>query len=65
MFTVAEVEHLMENWSRTGEALGGRYFWCSDGLIVRDPGINSITQVIRGLLDASEFDDVFQHLEDE
>lgn len=23
--TVAEVERLMENWSRSGEALGGRY----------------------------------------
>ncbi|MET9736500.1 hypothetical protein ABZZ79_39610 [Streptomyces sp. NPDC006458] len=64
VFTVAEVERLMEEWSRSGEALGGRYFWCSDGLIVRDPGINSMTEVIRGLLDADEFGGVFQRLED-
>jgi hypothetical protein len=65
VFTVAEVERLMEEWSRSGEALGGRYFWCSDGLIVRDPGIDSMAEVIRGLLDANEFGDVFQRLEDE
>ncbi|MFD7284033.1 hypothetical protein ACFV80_45440 [Streptomyces sp. NPDC059862] len=65
VFTVAEVERLMEKWSRSGESLGGRYFWCSDGLIVRDPGVDSMVQVIRGLLDASEFDDVFQRLEGE
>ncbi|WP_073948143.1 hypothetical protein [Streptomyces kebangsaanensis] len=65
VFTVAEVERLMKNWSRNGEALGGGYFWCSDGLIVPEPGINSMTWVIRGLLDAGEFDDVFHRLEDE
>ncbi|MEU9851638.1 hypothetical protein [Streptomyces sp. NPDC047985] len=65
VFTVAEVKRLMEKGARTGEDLSGRYFWCSDGLIVRDPGIDSMTQVIRGLLDAGEFDDVFQQLEDE
>jgi hypothetical protein len=41
VFTLAEVERLMETWSRTGEALGGRYFWCSDGLMVRAPGIEA------------------------
>ncbi|MFE7116126.1 hypothetical protein ACFU99_11975 [Streptomyces sp. NPDC057654] len=65
VFTVAEVERLMESWSRSGEALGGRYFWCADGLVVRDSGIDAMTQVIRGLLDAGEFGDVFRRLEDE
>ena len=65
VFTVAEVERVMEKWSQTGEAMGGRYFWCSDGLIVRDPGVDNMTQVITGLLDAGEFDEVFQRLGDE
>ncbi|WP_240805262.1 hypothetical protein [Streptomyces sp. A1547] len=48
VFTVAEVERLMQTWAGSGEALGGRYSWCSDGLIVRDPGIDSMTHVIAG-----------------
>ncbi len=52
VFTLAEVERLMERWSRTDEALGGRYFWCSDGLIVRDPGIDNMALVLAGLLDS-------------
>ncbi|MFD0567881.1 hypothetical protein ACFQ2M_42325 [Kitasatospora saccharophila] len=65
VFTLAEVERIMERWSRTGEALGGRYFWCSDGLIVRDPGIDSMTQVLVGLLDDGDFTQVLQRLDDE
>ncbi|MFF7183455.1 hypothetical protein [Streptomyces sp. NPDC008121] len=65
VFTLAEVERLMKRWSQTGSELGGRYFWCSDGLIVRDPGIESMTQVLVGLLDAGDFTQVLQRLDDE
>lgn len=65
MFTLAEVARLMKRWSQTGEELGGRQFWCSDGLIVRDPGIESMTQVLVGLLDAGDFTQVLQRLDDE
>lgn len=64
MFTLAEVERLMDRWSRTGEELGGRFFWCSDGLIVRDPGIGN-THVLAGLLDAGDFPQILQRLDDE
>ncbi|MET8903449.1 MULTISPECIES: hypothetical protein [unclassified Streptomyces] len=60
VFTVAEVERLMKLWAGTDEALGGRYFWVSDGLIVRDPGIDSMTDVIAGLIKSSEFSEIFQ-----
>jgi len=60
VFTVAEVGRLMKLWAGTDEALGGRYFWVSDGLIVRDPGIDSMTDVIAGLIESSEFSEIFQ-----
>lgn len=41
IFTLAEVDRLMMRWEGTGEAAGGRCFWCSDGLIVREPGIQA------------------------
>ncbi|MFH8872385.1 hypothetical protein ACIBCC_11970 [Streptomyces griseus] len=62
VFTVAEVERLMRLWEGTDEALGGRYFWVSDGLIVRDPGIDSMADVIAGLIENDEFTDVFQRV---
>ena len=65
VFTLAEVERLMDRWSQTGEELGGRFFWCSDGLIVRDPGIGNMTQVLAGLLDAGDFTQILQRLDDE
>lgn len=63
VFTVTEVERLMATWAGSDEALGGRYFWVSDGLIVRDPGIDNMTQVIAGLIDNGEFSEVFQRLD--
>ncbi|MET8701405.1 hypothetical protein ABZW10_21425 [Kitasatospora sp. NPDC004723] len=65
VFTLAEVERIMAKRSRTGEALDGRYFRCSDGLIVRDPGIDNITQVLAGLLEDGDFAEVLQRLDDE
>jgi hypothetical protein len=65
VFTVAEVERLMETWAGSDEALGGRYFWVSDGLIVRDPGIDNMTLVIAGLIETDEFSGIFQRLDSE
>jgi hypothetical protein len=55
----------MDKWAQSGEALAGRFFWCSDGLIVRDPGVDSMTQVIAGLLDSDEFAQIFQRIDEE
>jgi hypothetical protein len=64
IFTVAEVGRLMKQWEDTGEATGGRYFWCADGLIVRDPGIRGMVDVIARLLASGEFDGPFRRLDD-
>jgi hypothetical protein len=61
IFTLAEVERLMEVWAVTGEDMRGRYFWCSDGLIVQEPGVSA---VLTGLLDSGEFQQVRQHIDD-
>ncbi|MFF4629672.1 hypothetical protein [Streptomyces griseorubiginosus] len=63
VFTVTEVERLMATRAGSDEALGGRYFWVSDGLIVRDPGIDNKTHVIAGLIDNDEFSAIFQRLD--
>ncbi|MET8956354.1 hypothetical protein [Streptomyces sp. NPDC004533] len=63
IFTLAEVDRLMKRWEETGEAADGRCFWCSDGLIVRSPGVQGMVTVIAELLGSGEFDGAFHRLE--
>lgn len=63
VFTLTEVERLLNLWATTGEALGGRYFWCSDGLIVREPGVSAMVAVLAGLLESGDFRQVLQQIE--
>lgn len=65
VFTVAEVERLTGEEARTGEDLGGRCFWCSDGLSVRDPGIENTPRTLADLLGSGEFEQSLQRLDDE
>ncbi|GGY61615.1 hypothetical protein GCM10010326_65560 [Streptomyces xanthochromogenes] len=65
VFTLAEVERPMKTWAGSGEALEGRYFWASDGLIVRDPGIDSMADVIAGLIEEEDFRAVLQRRADD
>ncbi|MGX1542417.1 hypothetical protein [Streptomyces adustus] len=63
VINLAQVELVMKRWAASGEALGGRYFWVSDGLIVRDAGISNMTQVLVGLVENDEFAQVFQRFD--
>jgi hypothetical protein len=63
IITLAQVEVLMKRWAASGEALGGRYFWCSDGLIVRDAGISNMTQVLAGLVEIGEHTEILRRLD--
>ncbi|WP_329011032.1 hypothetical protein [Streptomyces sp. NBC_01601] len=62
LITHVQVELAMKRWAATGEALGGRYFRVSDGLIVRDAGIGNMTRVLVGLIENGEFAQVLQQL---
>ncbi|MFI9723894.1 hypothetical protein ACIHFE_30285 [Streptomyces sp. NPDC052396] len=64
IITLAQVEILMKRWAASGEALAGRYFRCSDGLIVRDAGIGNMTQVLTGLIENGEFPQILRRLDD-
>ncbi|WP_370346727.1 hypothetical protein [Catenulispora sp. EB89] len=64
IFTLDEVRRLMDRWATTGEAQGGRYFACPDGLIVREPGVDAMVAVIAGLLACDELGSVLQRLDE-
>jgi hypothetical protein len=63
IITLGQVRAVMARWAESGEALGGRYFWCSDGLIVRDPGIGNMARVINGLMETGEFTQILHRLD--
>ncbi|MEV4342236.1 hypothetical protein [Streptomyces sp. NPDC049590] len=64
VLTLAQVGILMKRWATSGEALDGRYFWCPDGLIVRDAGVSAMTRVLTGLIENGEFEQILQRLDE-
>ncbi|MFH0519154.1 hypothetical protein ACHBTE_18535 [Streptomyces sp. M41] len=55
VFTIDEARRLMDHHANTGECLGGRYFYCWDNLIVRDPGIPAMVEVIDQLVTTGDY----------
>ncbi|MBC6450431.1 hypothetical protein [Actinokineospora xionganensis] len=64
ILTLAEVDRVMKRWEDTGEALGGRYFHVSDGLIVREPGIENMFQVLAGMHRSGDLTSALQRLDE-
>jgi hypothetical protein len=54
--TLDVVQRNMDKNARTGECLGGRYFWCSDLIIVRDAGFEGMASAIRDLISSGEIE---------
>lgn len=55
VFTLHEVQRLMDRWKGTGECLDGSYFWCWDGLIVREAGIPAMVRVVDDLVATGDY----------
>ncbi|MGW5154355.1 hypothetical protein ACWEPN_02615 [Nonomuraea wenchangensis] len=54
--TLHVIQKLMDKNARTGESLGGRYFWCSDLIIIRDVGFEEMAAAIRDLIESGEIE---------
>ncbi|MFJ2732476.1 MULTISPECIES: hypothetical protein [unclassified Streptomyces] len=57
VMTLDQVRRMMESWKGSGECLDGSYFYCWDGLIVRDPGIPAMVRVIDYLVATGDYRD--------
>jgi hypothetical protein len=64
IFTLAEVERLMSAWARTGEYGGDSYFWCFDGLIVREPGVENMITALGNLHRSGNLCDALKRLDE-
>ncbi|WP_329089566.1 hypothetical protein [Streptosporangium sp. NBC_01469] len=54
--TLDVIRRIMDKNARTGESLGGRYFWCSDLIIIRDVGLESMAAAIRDLISSGDIE---------
>jgi hypothetical protein len=54
--SLAEVARLMERWRETGENASGAYFVALDGVIVREPGVESILMAAQHLVATGDYE---------
>lgn len=55
VLTLEAIGRLMTYYKTSGECLGGRYFQCSDLLIVRDGGVRSVIDLLSDLVRSGEY----------
>ncbi|MEU7889793.1 hypothetical protein AB0B54_30190 [Microbispora bryophytorum] len=48
--TLDAIQQIMDKDARTGECLDGRYFWCSDLIVIRGVGFEGMVAAIRDLV---------------
>jgi hypothetical protein len=48
--TTDEIARVLMRWNRSGEWGGGRYFWCSDLIIVPSPGVQTMVAAVDELI---------------
>ncbi|MFD9093296.1 hypothetical protein [Streptomyces collinus] len=60
IYTLDDVRRTMDRREQTGECLGGRYSYVWDGLIVRDPGISGMVEVVDELVRSGDYRSVFR-----
>ncbi|RVX46888.1 hypothetical protein EDD27_9801 [Nonomuraea polychroma] len=57
--TFGVVSKIMDRWRDTGECLSGRYFWCSDLVVIREPGFDSMIAAVQDMIATGEIDDAY------
>lgn len=50
------IQKIMDKNARTGECLGGRYFWCSDLIIIGDVGFAGMAAAVRDLVESGKIE---------
>lgn len=58
-FTYSNINQLAEKNIRTGENLGGKYYWASNMILVDEVSRKRIEEVINYLISEDEFETIF------
>ncbi|MEU8332843.1 hypothetical protein [Micromonospora sp. NPDC048839] len=55
-FTPDAVKEILQRHASTGETDGGRYFWCSDQVIVPEPGVAAMVAAVDEMIRSGEIE---------
>ncbi|SDI55940.1 hypothetical protein [Nonomuraea jiangxiensis] len=55
--TLGVISKIMNRQRDTDECLSGRYFWCSDLIVIREPGFDSMIAAVQDMIATRELDD--------
>lgn len=62
--TTGEIGRLLQRWAGTGEVGGGRYFWCSDLVIIPRPGVEAMVAALGEMIRSGDVDVMLSKVED-
>ncbi|MFF5213560.1 hypothetical protein [Streptosporangium sp. NPDC000396] len=48
------ITEIMARWQESGECLSGRYFYCTDLVVIREPGFVTMADAIRDLIETGD-----------
>ncbi|MGP3961960.1 hypothetical protein ACTWPT_38835 [Nonomuraea sp. 3N208] len=54
--TLGVVSRIMDRWQETGESLNGRYFYCTDLIIIREPGFVSMIAAVQDVIASGDIE---------
>lgn len=63
-FTYSNISKLVEENKKTGEYLGGKYFWSSDMVLVDEVSRERIEEIVKYLIRTGEFVTIFKKCHD-
>ncbi|MFG2010769.1 hypothetical protein ACGFNF_17015 [Micromonospora sp. NPDC048868] len=55
-FTLDAVKEILNRHANTGETDGGRYFWCSDQVIVPEPGVDAMVAAVDEMIRSGDIE---------
>ncbi|MGC4820848.1 hypothetical protein [Micromonospora sp. MH99] len=62
--TTDEIGRLLQRWAGTGEVGGGRYFWCSDLVIIPRPGVEAMVAALAEMIRSGDIDVMLGEVKD-
>ncbi|MGC5017154.1 hypothetical protein [Micromonospora sp. DT47] len=63
--TTNEIARILTRWLGSGEVGGGRYFWCSDLVIVPGPGLQTMAAAVDEMIRSGDIDAVLSKVGNE
>ncbi|MEV4479461.1 hypothetical protein [Micromonospora coxensis] len=64
-FTLDAVQEVLRRHASTGETGGGRYFWCSDQVIVPEPGVAAMVAAVDEMILSGDIEIMCSRIEED